>query len=72
MCCVVGYSFRDEDILGLFHDAMSINSEMYLVVIDPNADNIQNEIFPEYKDKVYPISQGFSIEAIKLIDDIKA
>jgi len=72
MCCVVGYSFRDEDILGLFHDAMNINKLMYLVIIDPNADTIKNEIFPEHGDRVHPISQGFSLEAIKSIDDVKA
>jgi len=72
MCCVVGYSFRDEDILGLFHDAMSINSDLYLVIIDPNADSIKNETFSVYKDNVFPISQRFSIEAVKMIQDIKA
>ncbi len=72
MCCVVGYSFRDEDILGLFNDAMVINKLLYLVIIDSNADTIKTEIFPEYGDRIHPISQEFSMEAIKSIDDIEA
>jgi hypothetical protein len=72
MCCVVGYSFRDEDILGLFYDAMMINKLMYLVIIDPHAGMIKSEKLSMYDDRVHCIAMEFGNESIKLIDDIKA
>lgn len=72
MCCVVGYSFRDEDITGLFHDAMAINKSLYLVLIDPNANSIKNDVFSRYIERVHPISQGFDLDAINGIGEITA
>lgn len=67
MCYVVGYSFRDEDILGLFHDAMMRNKRLNIVIIDPNAEEIRREKFNKYTDKVHPVSGLFStLTAIEL------
>jgi len=44
-CYVVGYSFRDDDILGLFHDAMELNRDLQLYLIDDKAQNIVEEKF---------------------------
>ncbi len=70
-CYIVGYSFRDEDILGLFHDALMVNKSLKLILIDPNADNIKNQVFHEYLDRVHSIPHAFDEEAINSIDAIK-
>ena len=36
-CYVVGYSFRDEDILGLFLDAAGLNKNLTFCLVDPSA-----------------------------------
>ena len=72
MCCVIGYSFRDEDILGIFHDALMINKLLYLVIIDPQAGGIKANTFSIYNDRVHPISGYFDTGSINLIDNISA
>lgn len=62
VCCVVGYSFRDEDILGLFHDAMMINKRLNIVLIDKNAETIRRKNFDKYVDRVHPVSGIFSVD----------
>ncbi|GAG14308.1 unnamed protein product [marine sediment metagenome] len=66
-CYVVGYSFRDEDILGLFQDAMMMNRQLYLILIDPMAETIAQEKFSEYGERVYRISEAFTEEATRKI-----
>lgn len=70
VCCVVGYSFRDEDLLGLFLDAMAMNEGLYLILIDPLAEAIALEKFPHHKDRVHCISEAFSVEAAGRINEI--
>ena len=40
-CYVVGYSFRDDDILGLFHDALDQNQGLQVVLLDPEAETVR-------------------------------
>jgi hypothetical protein len=65
VCYVVGYSFRDEDILGLFMDSMSLNSHLILCLIDPVAEDIAAEKFGDFERRVKRIPKEFSIEAIQ-------
>jgi len=63
-CYVVGYSFRDDDILGLFHDAMELNGDLQLYLIDRKAQNIVEEKFKSFLDRIKTIPKEFSIEAV--------
>jgi len=63
-CYVVGYSFRDDDILGLFHDAMELNGDLQLYLIDRNAQNIVEGKFKNFPGRIKTISKEFSIEAV--------
>jgi len=65
ICYIVGYSFRDDDILGLFTDAMDLNERLSLLLIDPNAENIVKEKFPNYIGRVKPIQSEFNILSVK-------
>jgi len=64
-CYVVGYSFRDEDILGLFRDAMDLNGGLRLCIVDPNADAIVRTKFYGYRDRIDKVPMKFSVEAVK-------
>jgi len=55
ICVVAGYSFRDDDILGLFHDALELNSKLSIYIIDPKAHEIQQEKFQEFSRRIKPI-----------------
>lgn len=66
-CYVVGYSFRDDDILGLFHDNMRLNNLLNLTIIDPQAQSIKADKFPEFTDRINPLSMEFSVEAARNI-----
>jgi len=63
-CYVIGYSFRDEDILGLFHDAMELNGDLQLYLIDLKAQNIVEEKFKNFLGRIKTIPKEFSIEAV--------
>lgn len=63
MCFVVGYSFRDDDILGIFHDSMTLNARLNLCLIDPNARSIASDKFSSFQNRVQIIENEFSIPA---------
>lgn len=69
MCYVVGYSFRDDDILGLFHDAMMINEDLRLTIIDPMAETIVKDKFPRYEHRIKRIPYKFGETAIQSLQD---
>ena len=64
-CYVIGYSFRDEDILGLFHDAMDLNDRLRLCLIDPKADAIVRAKFFGYSPRIDKIPTEFSVESTR-------
>jgi len=64
MCYVVGYSFRDEDILGLFHDALHLNDDLNLYLIDPAADNIVTTKFTVFERQIHRIPERFSVRSL--------
>jgi len=63
-CYVVGYSFRDEDILGLFHDSMELNRDLRICLIDLNADTIKKK-FDNFSARVQTIAMPFSMKAAR-------
>ena len=65
ICYVIGYSFRDDDILGLFHDALAARNNLTLCLIDPDADNIFQRSFAEFDKRVYLITREFSAESVE-------
>jgi len=64
-CYVVGYSFRDPDIKGLFLDALEKNDKLQFCFIDPNVDEIVNEKLGRIKDRIIKIDKEFGYEAIE-------
>ena len=65
-CYVVGYSFRDDDILGLFHDALDQNQGLQVVLLDPEAETIRSERFRGFSaERVRAVYKKFSVEAVK-------
>ena len=67
-CYVIGYSFRDEDILGLFLDAFRLNPNLHLSLMDPDADRIASEKFGDFIDRVQKFNGGFSLAACSQLD----
>ena len=65
ICYVVGYSFRDEDILGLFTDAMDLNERLSLLLIDLNAESIIRDKFPNHTGRIRPIQSEFSVQSVR-------
>ena len=64
-CYIVGYSFRDDDILGLFHDAMNLNKGLSLFVVDRNANTIVEEKFQSLSDRIQALETEFSVRTGK-------
>ena len=51
-CYVVGYSFRDQDILGLILDAADLNKKLAFCLIDPAAEEIGHIRLTKYQDRL--------------------
>jgi len=64
-CYVVGYSFRDDDILGLFHDAMSLNEKLRVFIVDPDANEIEASKFSNFPNRIKSLPAGFSIDSVR-------
>jgi hypothetical protein len=64
-CYIVGYSFRDPDIKGLFLDAALKNDKLRFYFIDPNVDEIVNERLSTINDRIIKIDKEFGYKAIE-------
>lgn len=64
-CYVVGYSFRDDDILGLFHDAMSLNKNLKVFIMDPNANTIVTDKFSNFSNRIKLLPREFTIDSVR-------
>lgn len=62
-CYVVGYSFRDDDIRGLFFDAMEKNPRLKICLMDPVAEDIVAERLDRIRDRVYKIPHKLGSDA---------
>ena len=51
-CYVVGYSFRDDDILGLFMDAIDLNKKLTFCLVDPAAQETAQTKLSPYQERV--------------------
>jgi hypothetical protein len=63
ICIVIGYSFGDEHIRNIFFDAMKRNPEIRIILIDPQAKRIRDDLEP-IKDKIEPIEGEFGEESV--------
>jgi len=71
-CYVVGYSFRDDDIAGLFTDAMDLNKKLFLCLVNPAAQEIVYTRFAHYQERVSLIPYELSDErTTTLIQDYR-
>lgn len=68
-CYIVGYSFRDPDIRGIFLDAVEKNDRLRFYFIDPEADKIVNKRLSEIEDRIDRIDEEFSYEAIQRLKE---
>lgn len=44
LCAVIGFSFRDQEIVEEFRQAMELNKKLKLMIIDPNAKAIKSHL----------------------------
>lgn len=51
---VVGYSFRDMDIVGLFADVLALNPELTMIILDPKAKGIEKDQFADFPGRILP------------------
>ena len=63
ICAVIGYSFRDEYIRNIFFDAVKRNPEIKIIMINPKAKEIRDDLKP-IKDKIDPIEGEFGEESV--------
>jgi len=67
-CYIVGYSFRDPDIKGIFLDAVEKNDKLKFYFIDPNVDEIVDERLSRIEDRIVKIDKEFGYEAIERLN----
>jgi hypothetical protein len=67
-CIVIGYSFRDKHIRNIFFDAVKRNPEIRIILIDPTAKKIGDDLEP-IKDNIDPIEGEFGEE--KVFEELK-
>jgi hypothetical protein len=63
-CCIIGYSFRDPDIAGLFLDAAELKEKIKFYFIDPKVDEIVNRRLTRIDGQITKIDKEFGYEAI--------
>jgi len=63
ICVIIGYSFRDEHIRSIFFDAVRSNPEIRIIMINPEAKKIKEELEP-IKDNIEPIEGKFGEESV--------
>jgi hypothetical protein len=61
---VVGYSFRDDDVVGLFVDALTLNPQLTMVLLDPRAKEIKKERFSDFGGRILPAVGKFDREGL--------
>jgi len=71
VCAVIGFSFRDQEIVEEFRQAMELNKKLGLVIIDPNAKAIKSYLQSKFgfEPKAELIKEEFTIENAQSIGD---
>jgi len=65
---VVGYSFRDSDVVGLFVDASILNPELTMVLLDPRAEEIKRERLGDFCGRILPAVGNFDEEGLHSLE----
>lgn len=63
---VVGYSFRDYESLNRIKSSLIFNKDLKIVIIDPNADKIKENIF-DNSERIIPLNYNFDSQSFKSI-----
>lgn len=65
VCAVIGFSFRDQEIVEELRQAMGLNKDLELVIIDPNADTIKTHLQNRlgFEPQVELIKEEFTVES---------
>lgn len=64
---IIGFSFRDKNISGMFNDVARSNRDVIAILIDPQSENIKNELKKNFRylaEKITPINGKFGDEEI--------
>ena len=66
-CMIVGFSFRDQEIVEQLRAAIGINKDLVLWIVDPNVASIIEHLTKKlgFKPHVYPIEKEFCREVIE-------
>jgi len=59
VCIVIGYSFRDEAVNNVFHNAVKKNPELKIFLIDPVATAIKTKLGGDLQRNIYQIDRCF-------------
>jgi hypothetical protein len=55
----IGYSFRDYDTVTKIKSALKFNDKLRLLILSPNADEIVEKFFPDFRGRVASLSYEF-------------
>lgn len=72
VCAVIGFSFRDQEIVEEFRQAMELNKDLGLAIFDPNADSVAQSLAKKLGfERVAFLSQReFSLETSVVFADL--
>ena len=65
---VVGYSFRDTDVAGLFVDASFLNPQLAMVLLDPRAEEIKKERLGDFHGRILTAVGKFDREGLRSLE----
>ena len=65
---VIGYSFRDIDVVGLFVDVSILNPELTMVLLDPRAEEIKKERLGDFHGRILTAVGKFDKEGLHSLE----
>jgi len=65
---VVGYSFRDMDVVGLFADVLALNPELTMIILDPKAKEIGKDRFGDFTGRILPAIGKLDREGLHILE----
>lgn len=72
VCAVIGFSFRDQEVVEEFRQAMELNKDLQLAIFDPNVSSITQNLAKKvgFERVKLPSSKEFSPEASTAFADV--
>ncbi|HEX78095.1 MAG TPA: hypothetical protein G4O03_06775 [Dehalococcoidia bacterium] len=72
VCAVIGSSFRDQEVVEEFRQALELNKDLELIIIDCNAETIKSQLRGKlgFEPKIEPIKQKFNKESAPALADM--